>query len=144
MILTEGNSLDKAFKKLENIMARDGGALEWAKAHECQFTLNKFGLIGFTRKREPDPTHARRTRLVTRPSITIRGHTINPTEAHKYLGVLVDQELRFKQHALKKGETTMSQYKRLARTKKGIMARLKGLFNLFSWSLYYRDLFTPA
>ena len=38
----------------------------------------------------------------------------------------MDQELRFKQHvnyALKKGETTMSQYKRLARTKKGIMAR---------------------
>ena len=42
-------------KKLENVIEHNSGALEWAKRHECQFMLNKFGLMGFTRKQEPDP-----------------------------------------------------------------------------------------
>lgn len=56
VIFMEGESITDVFKKLENVMEQEGGALEWAKTHECQFALNKFGQIGFTRKREPDPT----------------------------------------------------------------------------------------
>jgi hypothetical protein len=45
------------------------------------------------------------------------------TMTHKFLGLLMDQELRFKEHAnyaLKKGEAYISQYRRLTRPTKGV------------------------
>ena len=51
-ITAEGKDLEDAFKKLENIMTRQKGALDWAKTHDCQFALDKFGLMGFTRRWE--------------------------------------------------------------------------------------------
>ena len=50
MILAEGADLQEACDKLTSIMTRPGGVLDWAKDHECHFVLDKFGLMGLTRK----------------------------------------------------------------------------------------------
>ena len=45
---------------------------------------------------------------------------------HKFLGVLIDQELRFKEHAnyaLAKGSKYLVQYRQLAKSTKGITAK---------------------
>ena len=147
-IFTEGKYLSEAFSKLEDIMERRGGALDWAKSHKCEFALNKFGLVGFTRKRETaSGTQGKKTRPVTRPHITIGGHKIEATDMHKYLGVIMDQELRYKEHteyAAWEGEMIMNQYKRLANTKKGIIARHMRQFYLAVVApkmLYAADIF---
>ena len=106
-VMAEGVNLHEAFDKLRDIMTRAAGALEWADTHQCLFEVSKFGLMGLTRRREKDPGRPGRTRPAVRPSITIGHHTIKPTMTHKCLGVILDQELRFREHAnyaLKKGE----------------------------------------
>ena len=51
-ILVRGADLQEANEKLADIMNRPNGVMDWAEAHNCCFALNKFGLIGFTRRRE--------------------------------------------------------------------------------------------
>jgi Reverse transcriptase (RNA-dependent DNA polymerase) len=53
-ILAEGADLEEAFEKLSKIMTRTDGVLEWAEKHDCLFALDKFGLVGFTRRWERD------------------------------------------------------------------------------------------
>ncbi|KAG2739808.1 hypothetical protein P692DRAFT_20687733, partial [Suillus brevipes Sb2] len=62
-----------------------------------------------------------------RPSITIRNHIINPSHSHKFLGVIIDDELKFKEHAayaLAKGTTYAMACKRMISPTKGIHGQL--------------------
>ncbi|KAG1879044.1 hypothetical protein F4604DRAFT_1507954, partial [Suillus subluteus] len=60
------------------------------------------------------------------PAITINEHTIQPSSSHKFLGVIIDQELRFKEQAasaLAKGTKYMLACSRMIRMTKGIKGR---------------------
>ncbi|KAF8526480.1 hypothetical protein JB92DRAFT_3108284 [Gautieria morchelliformis] len=112
-----GDSSEEWTKDALYLLARD---------HDCMFAVEKFGLMGLTRRREKDPTRPRKNRPITRPSIRIGWHVIKPTERHKFLGVIMDQELRFRQqvhHALMKGDAYINQYKRLTKQTKGTTAK---------------------
>ena len=60
MLMAEGADFQEAFNKLADMMIRRGGTLSWAKTHECHFAVEKFGLIGFTRRREKDPMYPKK------------------------------------------------------------------------------------
>jgi hypothetical protein len=124
-VTAEGADLNDTFAKLEKVMTREGGALEWADTHECTFAVEKFGLMGLTRRKECDPTKDKKTRPLTRPSININWHAVKPTQSHKFLGVIIDQELRFMEqvnYALQKGSKFIEQYRRLAKLSRGVPA----------------------
>jgi ribonuclease HI len=132
-------------------MTRPGGAYSWAAKHDCQFAVEKFGLMGLTRRREKNPMKPSKTRPAARPPIKIGQHVVKPTPTHKFLGLIMDQELRFKEHvnyALKKGEAYISQYKRLTRPTKGVTAKHMRTYYLtvaVPKLLYAADVFlTPA
>ena len=62
--------------------------------------------MGLTRRREPDPLMRVKTRPVQRQPIFLQGTKVPATATHKLLGVILDQELRWKEHchyALQKG-----------------------------------------
>jgi Reverse transcriptase (RNA-dependent DNA polymerase) len=125
-IMAEEADLEEAFGRLTDIMTRPDGAYSWAAKHDCHFAVEKFELMGLTRRREKNPTKQGKTRPVQRPPIKISQHIIKPTTTHKFLGLVMDQELRFKEHAnyvLKKGEAYITQYRRLTRPTKGITAK---------------------
>ena len=125
-ILAKGADLKETTKKLVEIMNRQNGLLTWSRSHGCEFALNKFALIGFTRRRTPDETRKGKTKPILRPSIEIDGHVIESSTTHKFLGVHIDQELRFKEQtaeALRKGTKWIEQYKHLAKTMKGVSAK---------------------
>jgi Reverse transcriptase (RNA-dependent DNA polymerase)/Endonuclease-reverse transcriptase len=68
----------------------------WRKQHGAQFEESKYVLIHFTRNRFKS----------TKAPITINKTKISPSDEAKYLGVVLDKQLRFKAHlqyALKKG-----------------------------------------
>jgi Reverse transcriptase (RNA-dependent DNA polymerase)/Endonuclease-reverse transcriptase len=68
----------------------------WRKRHGAQFEVSKYILIHFTRN--PHKT--------TRAAVTINGTKTPPSDEAKYLGVILDKQLRFKAHmqyAIKKG-----------------------------------------
>ena len=59
--------------------------------------------------------------------MNIRGSTINPSLSHKFLGVLVDQELRWKEHsayALAKGAGYVALLRRISSSAHGVSPRL--------------------
>jgi hypothetical protein len=106
-------------------MMRQGGAMEWSKQHKCHFALNKFSLMGFTRRRTKDSGEAGKSKPQKRPHIKLNDIDIKPKDTHKFLGVMIDQELRFKAHAaytLRKGMKWI-EHKRLAKGMKGIAAK---------------------
>ncbi|KAF8592204.1 hypothetical protein K439DRAFT_1325145, partial [Ramaria rubella] len=60
------------------------------------------------------------------PPFIINDRTVYQVESHKFLGVILDQELRFKEHgnyALKKGTSWTLQFQQLKKVTKGILAK---------------------
>lgn len=114
--------------KLEKIMTGPGGALEWAKSHHACFELDKNALMIFSNKRVPDPARPGKTMAAHRPPITINGHVNTPVASTKFLGLILNQNLTFKQHAdyaTAKGRFWVNQTKRISKTVKG----MKGVFS---------------
>ena len=109
------------------MVTRTNGALDWSHAHTSKFELDKTGLIIFTNKRTPDPIRPHKTIPLTRPSVTINGQEVKPSLSLKFLGVILDQELRFKaqaDYAAAKGKFWITQTRRVSKTAKGIKGHL--------------------
>lgn len=126
-LIAKGKTFKEANEKLKHMMEKPGGALDWSRDHNAEFELDKTALICVSRRRTPDPSNHTKTIPIMCPAITISQHTIQPSQSHKFLGVIVDEELRFKQHAsfaLAKGTKYMLACSRMTRPTKGIHGRL--------------------
>ena len=115
-LIAVGNSFEEMHQKLMDMLERRGGGYEWSNHHNSRFETNKFALMDFT---------LNRTRH--RPSMTLRGVVIESTATHKFLGVMLDNELRWKAHAayaVAKGAAYMMLLKRLSSVSWGTPAKL--------------------
>ena len=95
------------------MMTRKGGGLEWSHMHQCKFALNKFGVMGLTRRRELDPSGRTQTRPIHRRPIYLQEVKVPAAATHKFLGVILDQELHWKEHCqymVQKGMKWVTQY----------------------------------
>jgi len=84
---------------------------------------------------------------IRRCPIFLQGVKIPIVIAHKFLGILLDQELQWKDHinlSMQKGMKWVTQYCRLARPSKGISAKYMWCFYIaiaMPKMLYVADLF---
>ena len=128
-------------------MEHPNSGLEWSCTHFCEFTIDKFGVMGLTRKREPNPGGRPHTRPVQIFPISMQGEDIPIVNMHKFLGVMLDQELRWKDqgnYVLKKGMKWVAQYCRLVKPTKGVSAKFMRHFYIsvaIPKMLYAADLF---
>lgn len=90
-------------------------------------------------------------RAHNQPPMTIRGNVIMPTPTHKFLGVILDQELRWKAHinyAIAKGTRYILQLCHLSSTSMGLpMCLIRQLYQVVAIlkMLYVADVwFSPA
>jgi len=103
--------------------------------------------MGLTRRREPNPAKRPPTKPTQRHLLVLRDTQIPVVEAHKFLCMLIDQELCWKEHInymLHKGMKSVMQYSRLAKLMKGISAKYMHRFYLsvvVPRMLYAADLF---
>ena len=129
---------------LHSMLERRGGAYDWSSNHNSKFEMSKFGLIDFTLNRSKE-----------RPPIVIRGITIKPSKSHKFLGVMVDQELRWKEHAsyaLAKGVAYVALIRRISTSAHGVSPRLmRQLYRstavpkmLYAASVWLKPVFTAG
>jgi hypothetical protein len=89
----QGESEKANAEELEGMLMEAEG---WRERHGAKFETSKYVLVHFCRTQQPDMTAA----------IHIGDTTIEPAETAKYLGVLFDRKLSFRnhvQHAAKKG-----------------------------------------
>ncbi|QRV77059.1 Reverse transcriptase from transposon X-element protein [Ceratobasidium sp. AG-Ba] len=111
-LLARATTMEEAEEKLKDMMEREGGALKWAETHTSEFALEKTALVGFTRSREKRPK-----------PIQIGGTMIKPVKSHRFLGVVFDEELRWREQragVLKTGATWVNLLRRVSRTRHGL------------------------
>lgn len=126
-LIARGRSFAEANEKLRNMMEKEGGALDWSRDQNAEFELEKMALLCISRSCIAHPAERNKTIPTPREPITMRGQRIIPTPSHKFLGVIIDHELRFKEHAtyaLAKGTKYVLACGRMARPTKGIRGRL--------------------
>ena len=121
-------SLERAGIVLGDMFRRPGGPQEWGRSHHSLYDLAKSGAVAATRKKLVDPNNPRKR--IAQPPLTIQldnDHQITTTPAQKYLGIIIDSELRFKEQAafaIGKGTKWANQVQRITRTAKGVKGGL--------------------
>ena len=111
-----GKTFEETHSILKNMLERENGGYQWSKDHNSRFETSKFALIDFTRSRTKE-----------RLPLCIRGITIQPASSHKFLGIIIDQELRWHEqvnYAIGKGTKYMLLMRRLSGVSWGIPPRL--------------------
>src|ERR1700679_509875 len=89
--------------------------------------MSKSAVLHASRKSIPDPDNENIRGPLPRPPLTIEGQTIEETETFKYLGIQIDNQLRWKvqtQRAIANATKWLLQYRRLTRPSTGTSARL--------------------
>jgi hypothetical protein len=117
MIMVEARDPKEANKKLKKMMTRANGMMEWSKSHDSEFELTKSAHMIFTRRRSKTPNGPTKTAPIPRPKLSINGINIPTVRSFKLLGIILDDELRFKEHAahaIAKGTKWINMYRRLA------------------------------
>jgi len=83
----QGESEERNARELERMVEK---AERWREDHGARFELSKYVLVHFKRRTPPDTTEA--------AHIRIGETTIKPANEAKYLGVIFDRSLSFRQH----------------------------------------------
>ena len=110
----EGRKDKGNVQKLKRILDK---AEEWRKRHGVQFETSKYVLVHFTRNH----------RLSTDAPITVGTTTIQPSTEARYLGIIFDQQLRYKSHlqrVIKKGTSAALALSSIANCKWGTTHKL--------------------
>jgi ribonuclease HI len=112
----------EAHEMLANMMTRSGGMIEWSKRHNSSIEYSKLALINFSH-----PGVKKHRSPLILPEITIE-----PTQSAKYLGIVLDQNLKWGPqlaHVHSKGSKWAMQIRRLTRPTWGLT--LKGARKLY-------------
>ena len=78
----------QAHMAISDMVMQPGGVLDWSTRHNSMFEASKSVLIDFSH-----------SRTITHPPMLLQGIVLTPQPAHKFLGVMLYQELRWNQQA---------------------------------------------
>ena len=113
ILIATAKTFAETHNMLTDMMKRQGGAMEWAKTHNSTFELMKLVLIDFTHQ----------SKKVERKTLKLEEVEIAPMPSTRYLGVLLDQNLNWKEqeaNAVKKGTIWTAQIRRAVRSEWGL------------------------
>jgi uncharacterized protein YrrD len=114
----QGSTAAGNARKLGNMLQE---AEAWRKKHVAQFETSKSVLVHYTRNRQQ----------ATKASVKIGKATINPSNKAKYLGVILDQDFRFKTHmqqVIKRGMTAAMALSSIVKSRWGTHYQYAQLF----------------
>ena len=116
-VIALGKSLQETCDILLAFMQSPGGAYDWSRTRNSLFALAKLALLHFDPRLLADDLG---------PTLDLTAGSVSPSRTAKFLGVLLDNKLKFKAHteyALAKGTKWLQQFARLARPKHGLRAK---------------------
>lgn len=122
MFLTVASSLPEAHQLLKDMMERRGGGFDWSKTHNSPFEPNKLALMNFPRPNsDPPPADL----VLNKPSRNgpVTQITVSTANKYKYLGVILEPNLRWTLHHQKviaRATWWTLQIARLSRTSGGL------------------------
>ena len=113
ILIATAKTFEEAHEALADMMTRIGGMIEWSKSHNSSIEYSKLALIDFAHPGVKKP----------RPPLVLPNITIEPTQNAKYLGIVLDQNLKWTQQMANvrgKGSKWAAQIKRLTRPTWGL------------------------
>jgi hypothetical protein len=122
-LVAEGKDLEETTEILQDMMEQPGRGLEWSRTHNSKFEMSKVAVMHFTRKTDKNADGTRTKKRHKAPTLTLQGTEIKVAEAYKYLGVLIDPELQWREQeeqAATRGSQFVGLFKRLSKTKSGM------------------------
>ena len=93
----EGVDFGEVYDKLCDMMNRAQGGYDWSNLHNSHFEPSKMALVRFSHRRKTDPLRPGKMTLEPQPDLHLCGTIIKPSSTHKYLGVIFNQELRWRE-----------------------------------------------
>ena len=92
---------------------------EWGKKHNMRFSKKKCKVLRISNKHK--------SKLEKYPIVFFGGQVLELVESHKYLGVIIDSKLRWREHIIataEKAEKSLRLILRLCNTRRGVSQRL--------------------
>src|SRR5271155_3906065 len=120
-------NLGQAAQKIAQMWNQPEGLAEWSTTHFSLYEYNKFAAVGFTRRRISNPSNPRKR--IKQSPLKFRldqQHEVETSTTHKFLGVILDDELRFNQQAdsaLAKGTEWEARTRGVAKMARGMRGR---------------------
>lgn len=117
ILTATADTFQQAHERLADMMTREGGAIEWTEIHNSCFEYSKLALIDF----------AHRSKRILRPALILPNITITPTDSAKYLGIILDKELNWREqevYVTGKGTTWSAQIRRAVRPSWGLTPKM--------------------
>ena len=93
----EGTNFTEPYDRLRDMMTRAQGGYDWSNSHNSRFEPSKMALVGFSRKRTPDPQHPGKLAPEPQPDLHLCRDIVKPSTTLKYLGVVFDQQLHWRE-----------------------------------------------
>ena len=123
-ILTTADDFRETHEKCKDILQRPDGPFDWATSHNCKYSLPKFQAVDLAR---PGANNERLAGKGKEMEIQLNGHThrLKPQPVAKWLGLLIDEQLRWKAQIEvmgEKGEGWNNKFRRIAKTSSGVTA----------------------
>ena len=94
--VAHGPSFPVSNSKIKKMMECRGGGTEWSRSHHVNFEMDKNTLVQCSQRQEKR-ANSQKTSPVKHVPITIDGHVTKPVKSHKFLGIIIDKELHFKE-----------------------------------------------
>ena len=113
ILTATAKTFEEAHEILADMMTRGGGMVEWSKSHNSSIEYSKLALIDFAHPGVKKP----------RPPLVLPSITIDPSQSAKYLGIVLDQNLKWTQQLANvrgKGSKWAAQIRRLTRPTWGL------------------------
>ena len=125
-LMAIGVDFEETSKRLENMMTRERGGLEWSRDHNSKFEVSKSVVMHLTRRTQENPEEDKGRIPLDRPPLMILGEVIKEVKTFKYLGVVVDSNLRWNAQAQRGINATkwILQFRRLTKPSTGVNAKL--------------------
>ncbi len=129
-LIAIGRTFEETTRKLEHMMVKEGGGLEWSREHNSLFEISKSAVLHASRRTQPSQEDENKRVPLDRPPLLINGTQIREVENFKYLGILIDAQLRWNaqsQKAISNATKWLLQFRRLTSPTTGVKAKLIAL-----------------
>ena len=126
-LIAIGSDFTETNNRLVNMMTKDEGGLQWSRDHNSRFEVSKSAVLHFSKKTIPDPDEAGGRIPLPKPALTLVQQVVKEVESFKYLGILIDANLSWKeqaQRATANATKWILQYRRLTKPSTGVGAKL--------------------
>lgn len=126
-MMAVGNSFSENNNTITLMMEHANGGLQWSHDHNSRFAVPKLAVMHMSTKTITDNNGNRSKLRESAPDLIIGGQIVKKVQEYKYLGIIVNAELKWKSQtmrAVEKATKWVMMYKRLTKPITGMRLRL--------------------